>query len=206
MWFFECWHQPIVPGRFQPSIVGTSELNFCVRYGNRWTLVVINTNYFAASSDGSTIISYRFKKVKRFFQKFQTFFEAYLGNKKTTLSCGSQCWHQPIVPGRFQPSIVGTSELNFCVRYGNRWTLVVINTNYFAASSDGLDMIPQRFGKCKLFLKIFLIFLSFLIITQYNVHYQNPNTPYCHSTATVFLPATLIADEFSVTASAGVPS
>ena len=41
----ECWRLPIFPGRRQPSIVGTSELNFCVRNGNRWTLTVINTNY-----------------------------------------------------------------------------------------------------------------------------------------------------------------
>ena len=41
-----CWHLPIFPGRHQPSIFGTTELNFCVRYGNRWTLSVINTNYF----------------------------------------------------------------------------------------------------------------------------------------------------------------
>ena len=40
-----CWHLSIVPGRLQPSIVDTNELNFCVRYGNRWTLIVINTNY-----------------------------------------------------------------------------------------------------------------------------------------------------------------
>ena len=44
-WLLLCWHLPIVPGRCQPSIVGTSELNFCVRNGNRWTLTVINTNY-----------------------------------------------------------------------------------------------------------------------------------------------------------------
>ena len=41
----ECWRLPIFPGRRQPSIFGTSELNFCVRNGNRWTLTVINTNY-----------------------------------------------------------------------------------------------------------------------------------------------------------------
>ena len=53
-------------------------------------------------------------------------------NKKTTTLLGGcfKCWHLPIVPGRYQPSIVGTSELNFCVRDGNRWTLTVINTNY----------------------------------------------------------------------------
>ena len=35
---------PIFPGRFQPSIVGTSELNCRVRDGNGCTLTVINTN------------------------------------------------------------------------------------------------------------------------------------------------------------------
>ena len=28
------------------AIVGADELNFCVRDGNRWTLIAINTNYF----------------------------------------------------------------------------------------------------------------------------------------------------------------
>ena len=41
--------------------------------------------------------------------------------------CG--CRHRPIFPGRFQPSIFGTNELNFCVRNGNRWDLIVINTD-----------------------------------------------------------------------------
>ena len=43
--FFLCWHLPILPGRFQPSIVGTSELNCRVRDGNGCTLTVISTNY-----------------------------------------------------------------------------------------------------------------------------------------------------------------
>ena len=43
--FFLCWRLPIVPGRFQPSIVGTSELNCRVRDGNGCTLTVISTNY-----------------------------------------------------------------------------------------------------------------------------------------------------------------
>ena len=33
----------ILPGRVQPSTFGTGELNFCVRYGNRWDLSVITT-------------------------------------------------------------------------------------------------------------------------------------------------------------------
>ena len=38
---------PIFPGSHPPSIVGVHELNFCVRDGNRWTLMTINTNSFA---------------------------------------------------------------------------------------------------------------------------------------------------------------
>ena len=30
--------QPIFPDRLQSSIVGAGELNFCVRYENRWDL------------------------------------------------------------------------------------------------------------------------------------------------------------------------
>ena len=35
---------PIFPGRRQPSIVGRDELNYRVRNGNGWTLILINTN------------------------------------------------------------------------------------------------------------------------------------------------------------------
>ena len=37
-------NRPIFPGRFQPSIFGTVELNYRVRDGNGWTLNVINTD------------------------------------------------------------------------------------------------------------------------------------------------------------------
>ena len=37
---------PIFPGSRPPSIVGAHELNFCVRDGNRWTLMTINTNSY----------------------------------------------------------------------------------------------------------------------------------------------------------------
>ena len=43
---------PIFPGSHPPSIVGVHELNFCVRDGNRWTLMTINTNYI----NGITVI------------------------------------------------------------------------------------------------------------------------------------------------------
>ena len=44
----------------------------------------------------------------------------------------------PIFTSRFQLTIFGTSELNFCVRNGNRWDLTVIDTD----RSDWLS-IPQ---------------------------------------------------------------
>ena len=36
---------PIFPDSHPTSIFGACELNFCVRYGNRWTLTPISTNY-----------------------------------------------------------------------------------------------------------------------------------------------------------------
>ena len=44
--------------------------------------------------------------------------------------CFSFVWMQqlPIFPCRLQQSIVGASELNFCVRYENRWDLTAIVT------------------------------------------------------------------------------
>ena len=36
----------IFPGSRPPSIVSADELNFCVRDGNRWTLIAINTNSY----------------------------------------------------------------------------------------------------------------------------------------------------------------
>ena len=40
---------PIFPGSRPPSIVGVHVLNFCVRDGNRWTHMTINTNYIYPS-------------------------------------------------------------------------------------------------------------------------------------------------------------
>ena len=40
---------PSFPGSHPPSIVGVHELNFCVRDGNRWSLMTINTNYVDGS-------------------------------------------------------------------------------------------------------------------------------------------------------------
>ena len=41
---FLCWQRLTFPGSFPPSIISDAELNFCVRYGDRWTLCSIVTN------------------------------------------------------------------------------------------------------------------------------------------------------------------
>ena len=48
---------PIFPASHPASIVGGSELNFCVRYGNRWTLTPINTNYIYVNGKTENISS-----------------------------------------------------------------------------------------------------------------------------------------------------
>ena len=54
------------------------------------------------------------------------------------------CWHRPIFPGRFQPSIVGTDELNFRVRDGNGWTLAVKDTDYELCSGKRTKKNEQK--------------------------------------------------------------
>ena len=55
----------IFPGSHPPSIVDADELNFCVRDGNRWTLIAINTNLM----DGfKTIVYVKAKSLKQLFK------------------------------------------------------------------------------------------------------------------------------------------
>ena len=55
-----------------------------------------------------------------------------LGSANEKSTSRTRCFkgnrQRPILPGRVQPSTFGTGELNFCVRYGNRWDLSVITT------------------------------------------------------------------------------
>ena len=55
----------------------------------------------------------------------------HLGKKKTAHFRVRCMLALPIFPGSRPPSIVGANELNFCVRDGNRWTLIAINTNSY---------------------------------------------------------------------------
>ena len=46
---FQVLALPIFTASRPATIVGASELNFCVRDGNRWTLTAINTNFVDTS-------------------------------------------------------------------------------------------------------------------------------------------------------------
>ena len=54
--------------------------------------------------------------------------------------CESQVLALPIFPGRHQPSIVGRNELNYRVRNGNGWTLILISTNYMSSGRTGKQL------------------------------------------------------------------
>ena len=47
--FWSSRRLPIFTSRFQLTILGTSELNYCVRNGNRWNLTVIVTDHMTGS-------------------------------------------------------------------------------------------------------------------------------------------------------------
>ena len=63
----------------------------------------------------------------------------------------------PIFTTSHPVTIVGASELNFCVRDGNRWTLTAINTNLLYMSSGFPDNIFYYIALFK-FVKCFFIF------------------------------------------------
>ena len=54
----------------------------------------------------------------------------HIHKKRAKLTLDSSVFALLIFPGSHPPSIVSVHELNFCVRDGNRWTLMTINTNY----------------------------------------------------------------------------
>ena len=58
----------------------------------------------------------------------------------------------PIFTASRPATIVGADELNFCVRDGNRWTLIAINTNYI---SSPLQLFTARWTS--------LLYRTFLI-------------------------------------------
>ena len=70
----------------------------------------------------------------------------------------------PIFPGSRPPSIVGVHVLNFCVRDGNRWTHMTINTNSLRKSFDPsyIKLNPRGF-------LLFAAFSAFLLGDPYRI-------------------------------------
>ena len=64
---------PILPGRCQPSIVSRDELNYRVRNGNGWTLILISTNYCYPTLAGTTIIINLSSRLVNIFSDFRPF-------------------------------------------------------------------------------------------------------------------------------------
>ena len=56
---------------------------------------------------------------------------------------------RPTLPGRYQPSTIGTEGLNFCVRYGNRWDPFVIATGngelFYSRTLTTAQLLIQNF-------------------------------------------------------------
>ena len=85
--------------------------------------------------------------------------------------------HRPIFPGRFQPSIFGTVELNYCVRDGNRWDLYAKDTEYSVLSVGfsltTLHIIAQNSYLSTPFFKFFQFFLNFLKRGYFSLFYKH---------------------------------
>ena len=58
---------PIFPGRHQPSIFGRDELNYRVRNGNGWTLILISTNYSSVLPKNKLYYTIFLRSVKSIF-------------------------------------------------------------------------------------------------------------------------------------------
>ena len=63
----------------------------------------------------------------------------------------------PILPGRCQPSIVSRDELNYRVRNGNGWTLILISTNYCHLVSQINKHYKLVFAPCQYLLEASLV-------------------------------------------------
>ena len=64
------------------------------------------------------------------------------------------CWPLPIFPIRRRISIVGTTQLNFRVRYGYGWTLCVNGTNYLSVSYS-VSCRPLKIEQQAVFVRYF---------------------------------------------------
>ena len=87
---------PIFPGSHPPSIVGVHVLNFCVRDGNRWAHMTINTNFMKSSnlSVGALCSRYLSSRVGQVLSCRPQVSSGHLQAEKSPgLSTEALCWH-----------------------------------------------------------------------------------------------------------------
>ena len=102
----------------------------------------------------------------------------------------------PIFTARHQATIVGVSELNFCVRDGNRWTLTTINTNFLGYAPSKLNI--------KSFILHFSATLSLrfgqafgLLVSVSSIHYCTSTSDLSTSSSTTSLSGDIILGRVS---------
>ena len=135
-----------------------------------------NTWLEAARENRSTPTLFLFNHPRGwlFFCKFLSFFEkTFEKNEKTAVITAVLllCRHRLIFPGRFQPSIVSTDELNYRVRDGNGWTLIAKNTDlrlrFVTHSSESVRLLYTNEKLLSIpFFKFFYIFSDFFLGTR----------------------------------------
>ena len=65
------------------------------------------------------------------------------------ISCIMKCWHWAIFPARLQASIFASTELNFCVRNGNRWTLCGNITDFSLTTIEETFKFEKKLKHCR---------------------------------------------------------
>ena len=86
-------------------------------------------------------------------------------------------WLRATLPGGRPPSTIAAKELNFCVRDGNRWTLITINTNSYGWDITHLLYVKERLlsnsieiiAPTNSLVNTFLIFFSKLILWKLHI-------------------------------------
>ena len=136
-------------------MVGTFSRRLFYRIGK-----TVHRTFFPATVNSRIIIA---KKIDHSIE-WSIIMAPQVGLEPTTLRLTAECstgwaieeylWrHCLIFPGRFQPSIVSTAELNYCVRDGNRWNLCAKNTAYisdaFASIFSKLQWWPVADSNCR---------------------------------------------------------
>ena len=123
---------PIFPASHPASIVGVDELNLCVRDGReperrQWRIK--RGRSVCSGRQMTQAFTPRNMSGTANGNRWTHRFPSYI--RKASHICERLVFALPIFPASHPASIVGVHELNFCVRDGNRWTLMTINTNSY---------------------------------------------------------------------------